>query len=134
LDLKPDQRKALIQALPAGEKPKAIESGEGGNEFHMIGLSGSENNFILWDPSIDQFNSKFDSCKLSPISFELSERRINNEFLVHGCLLIYREQKELEETVHACDAWSYDYSALSERVLGEHRKFIEPDVGVSSIG
>ena len=103
-----------------------------GNDFHLVGLSGSENNSVFWDPSIDQVNQHFDLCKLKPISLQMSDCRLdenNIQFRVHGCLLIYSEQKKLEEIVHKCEAWSVNYSALSGCALYELLKIGVLDVG-----
>lgn len=118
-----DEQRAAIQKLPDGEKPKAIVSGDGQLKFHVVGISGSESLSILWDPSIDQVNSVFDTCKFDPLSVPMSERLPNDPenivFIVNGCTLGYRVHVELEKVVHACDAWSMDYSAITKAALFE---------------
>jgi len=122
-ELTDDEKMALFQKLPDGEKPKTIESGDGQLKFHVVGMSGSKSLSILWDPSIDQINSVFDTCKFNPLSVPLSERLPNDSgnmvFMVKGCTLDYREQKELEKVVHACDAWSMNYSDIIKDALFE---------------
>lgn len=124
-ELTDDEKIATIQKLPDGEKPKAMESDDGHFKFHVVGMSGSESLKILWDPSIDQINSVFDTCKFDPLSVPLSERLPNNSenmvFIVNGCTLDYRlqKEKELEKIVHASDVWSKDYSDITKAALFE---------------
>lgn len=127
-DLTTEQRLKLIQQLPNGEKPIVIESGEYGTKFHMVGLSGPRGSLVLWDPSIDQVNSNLDSCKLEPVSLQMSDSRTGNdeniEFIAQGCLLSYREQKDLEETVFRSEAWLTDYSDLYVKAIEEVKKVV----------
>jgi hypothetical protein len=138
VDLTSEQKLELIQQLPGGEKPKAIESGKYDTKFHMVGLSGSGSSCVLWDPSIDQVNRNFDSCKLEPVSLQMSDSRTDDDenivFSVQGCQLIYREQKDLEETVFASEAWLTDYSNLYAKALEEVQKVVEVEMGASHVG
>lgn len=107
--------------MPSGEKPKRLESGDDGMKFHMVGLSGSGNEFVLWDPSIDQVNIYFDSCRLEPLSLPMSTSKTDadgNIIFVHqGCQLIYKEQEILETFVFKSDVWLTDYSHLFTKAL-----------------
>ena len=120
-ELSNEQKLKLIEQLPSGEKPKRLESGDDGMKFHMVGLSGSENEFVLWDPSIDQVNIYFDSCRLEPLSLPMSTSKTDadgNIIFVHqGCQLIYKEQEILEKFVFKSDVWLTDYSHLFTKAL-----------------
>ncbi len=120
-DLTEGQKLALIEQLPSGESAKALESTENEMKFHLAGLSGTGNEYIFWDPSIDQVNKELDSCRFNPMSLSMSssqsDENDNIVFTHQGCHLIYREQKELEEAVFSSEVWLTDYSRLIEKAI-----------------
>ncbi len=120
-ELTDEQKLALLEQLPPGESAKALESTENEMKFHLVGLSGTGNEYIFWDPSIDQVNKELDSCRFSPMSLSMSSSKSdatgNIIFTHQGCHLIYREQKELEEAVFSSEVWLTDYSKLIEKAI-----------------
>jgi len=120
-DLTNQQKLELVGQLPNGEQSKTLESSEDERKFHMVGLSGCGDKCILWDPSIDQVNINFDTCRLNPLSLPMSTSRPdangNIIFAHEGCHLIYKEQTELEKRVFASEVWLTGYSELSKKAL-----------------
>jgi hypothetical protein len=118
-----EEKQCRASMLPAGTGPITIESTHNEIKFHVVGLTQLDGDAFIWDPSIDQVNQELYSCHFGPLVLAMSHSRIDSDgninFDIDGCLVAYKEVKELEEKVYALDIWRDDYSDLVTDVMRE---------------